>query len=75
MLLRTTTGASQCSRVRGVRRWWCRGGVVGGNTAKWVVLSEKTSTLAPVGMTIGASAGNGRPATKSAHAENKENHE
>jgi hypothetical protein len=43
-------------------RCWC--GVVGGNTAKWVVLSEKTSTLAPVGMTIDASAGNVRPAKK-----------
>jgi hypothetical protein len=28
-----------------VRAPWCCGGIVGGNTAVWVVLSENTSTL------------------------------
>src|ERR1700752_2829534 len=52
-----------------VCRPWCCGAVVGGDTAKWIGLSEKTSTLAPAGMTIDTSAENAWPATKSAHAQ------
>lgn len=39
-------------------------GVVGGNTAKWSALSEKTSTPASARITIDGSAGKVRPATK-----------
>src|ERR1700753_2335037 len=42
------------------------GGVVGGNTARWDVLSENTSTTASVRITIDAWAGNVRQPTKSA---------
>jgi hypothetical protein len=42
------------------------GGVVGGNTARWDVLSENTSTPASVRITIDAWAGNVRQPTKSA---------
>ena len=40
------------------------GGVVGGNTARWDVLCQTTSTPASAGITIDASAGNPRAANK-----------
>ncbi len=46
------------------------GGVVDGNTARWDVLSEKTSTLATARITIDTWAGNVRPPTKSIHPAN-----
>src|SRR4029077_11868258 len=67
-----------CARGPGVlwRRWRRQHRHVGGNTAVWSVVSEYTSTLASAGMTIDASVGNVRAATKSsARALNKEHHE
>jgi hypothetical protein len=51
-------------RTRSMRLRICCDGVVGGNTAKWSVLSEKTSTAASARITIDGSAGKVRPATK-----------
>ena len=68
MLSRTTWRAFRCRCVQAACVRLCWGGdVVDGNTAMWVVLSKKTSTRVPAGMTIDASAGNVRPATKSAY--------
>jgi hypothetical protein len=58
-----------------MRPLMCCGGAVGGNTAKWDALSEKTSTPASARITIDASAEKVRPATKSAHPQSKEHHE
>jgi hypothetical protein len=51
------------------------GGVVGGDTASWDVLSEKTATPASVRITIDSWPGYLRPPTKSAHPQSKEHHD
>ena len=55
MLSRTTRRTFRCRCVQAACVRLCRGGdVVDGNTAMWVVLSKKTSTRVPAGMTIDA---------------------
>jgi hypothetical protein len=55
MLLRTMRRAFRCRCAQAVCVRECRcDGVVRGNTPMWPVLSEKTSTRVPAGMTIDA---------------------